>query len=226
MKGKLILCLAMVGAFALGGCGKKEANTPRDLMSNLQDSISKKDKDAFLTCFAADKTRTELLDAAFDNSTAASDLHDALVKEYGEDAVRRDTNSPFPIDKKWLDELGIKEDGNTATVSNKDQKQLLELAKKDGVWKIKECWMWANPKVAEQLTKVMEAMADAARQAKANIGKSGYSAQRIQKEIDEALSAAISDATLQEMKKQASKDLEDWQKRGSDERLKKEVKVD
>ena len=42
----------------------------------------------------------------------------------------------IPTDKKWLDELQIKEDGDNATVSHKDQGEAMQLARKDGIWKI------------------------------------------------------------------------------------------
>ena len=57
MNGKLILCVAMVGLFAMGGCGKKEAKTPRELMSNVQDSIVQKDKDLFLSCLTPTRNK-------------------------------------------------------------------------------------------------------------------------------------------------------------------------
>ena len=123
-------------------------------------------------------------------------FEDAMKKEYGEDAVEQigpKGGLDEIRDETWLDKVEIKIDGDKATAVKEGESDPLNMVKKDGVWKISADAMLPPEgiKDADKTSKMFETMAKVYKDATANIGKEGYTAEKIKQEMGEAMMKAM-----------------------------------
>lgn len=154
------------------------------------------DSEAFVACFDATEDQEKFLGVMCEMVSTSIKFEEAMVKEYGEDAVNKGgskSNLDDFKDDKWLDDIEIKIDGDKATAIKKGEKEPLNLVKKDGGWKIvAEDMAGENQmKDLDKALKMFEAMIKVTKDATDKIGKDGYTAEKINKEMGEAMMAAM-----------------------------------
>ena len=196
MKCKMMLAVIACLSVSLStGCSKK-ASTPKEALENMVQAMRDGDSKAFVACFDATEDQEKVLIALCERTSATMKFEKAMVKEYGEDAVRKSgskSNLDDFKDDKWLEDIDIKIDGDKATAAKKGQKEPLNLIKKDGGWKIVAGDM-AGKKQTENIDKVLkmfEAMIKVTKDATDKIGKDGYTAEKINKEMGEEMMKAM-----------------------------------
>ncbi len=196
MKCKTMLAIiACLSVSLSAGCSKK-ASTPKEVLENMAEAMQDGDSEAFVACFDATEDQEKLLGATCEMMSAMIKFEEAMVKEYGEDAVKKSgSKSNFSDfkDDKWLEDLEIKIDGDKATATKKGDKEPMNLVKKDGGWKIdaKDMADEKQMKDLDKALKMFEAMANVTKDATDKIGKDGYTAEKINKEMGEDMMKAM-----------------------------------
>ena len=183
----MVVLLAAVAIFAVG-CGDKKADTPKQAMENMQEALLEGDSDAFVACFDATEDEKKVLASMCDFLSTMHKFQEAMKKAYGEDAVNEKGDDL--ADKKWLEEITVKIDGDKATVMKKGESKPMNLVKKDGAWKIVPDDMLPQEDVDKAL-KMFEVMAKAHKDQMGNIGKDGYTAEKINEELGNAMMKAM-----------------------------------
>jgi len=199
----LVLVLILGTVFVFGGCGDtkesggtKKASTPKEAIENFRQSILDKDKDAFVACFATCDDTKEMIDCLGAFVITSQDFKAAMEKEYGKGSATAVKSEIGDVqDEKWIDTITIKEEGDKATATMKGKKQPLELVKKDDVWLIDPHSIASGKEMKPEQVKMMVGMFGAMNKAmeaqKANIGKDGYTAEKINKELEAAIMGAM-----------------------------------
>ncbi|MCD4699361.1 MAG: hypothetical protein K8R91_02165 [Phycisphaerae bacterium] len=196
MKCKTILAvIACLSVSLSAGCSKK-ASTPKEAMENMVKAMRDGDSKAFVACFDATEDQEKVLGAMCEMMSAMMKFEEAMVDEYGEDAVKKggSTGSLGDFkDDKWLEDLEIKIDGDQATAAKKGEKEPLNLVKKDGGWKIDAGDMTDEnqTKDVDKALKMFEAMAKVTKDATDKIGKDGYTAEKINQEMGADMMKAL-----------------------------------
>ncbi len=182
MKLKVSLAVLMAAGMLLGGCGKAKpvnnAKTPKDALGNFADSISKKDKDYFMSCISVTDAQKPQAQAWFDLNIAMFELQEAMKKSYGDLSLRASNlKSEFPGDKKWLEQLEIKEEDSNATATDKSNPSMkpIKLVKQGQIWKV----VMDVPLTKEQMESITKAVKDQ----KDKVGKAGYTPQMLEDEL-------------------------------------------
>ena len=196
MKCKMMLAvIACLSVSLSAGCSKK-ASTPKEALENMAEAIRDGDSEAFVACFDATEDQEKFLGVMCELTSAMMKFEEAMVDEYGEDAVKKGgskSNLDDFKDDKWIEDVEIKIDGDKATATKKGQKKPLNLVKKDGGWKI-DAGDMADEKQVKDLDKALkmfDAMIKATKDATDKIGKDGYTAEKINKEMGEEMMKAM-----------------------------------
>ncbi len=195
-----MLMLIAVCSLVVAGCSSsttKSADTPKQALENMRQAMLNSDADAFAACFDATEKQAELLKEMCGVFGKMISFQKAMVKEYGEDVVQGNKiTGPMGDfeDDKWLDDATVEIDGDKATVT-KDNNPA-KLVKKDGAWKIDIATMTGSKdNVSDEdmakVAKMMSAMGDAMDSAQKNIGKEGYTAEKINQEMGQAMMKAM-----------------------------------
>ncbi len=195
-KTQTIIALALTWTMMIAGCGgkgspTKKADTPEQAMENMRLAMLAGNKKAFINCFEANDAQKRVLGAMCELTSAGGELQQAMIKEYGEDAVKKmhDTTPGADMSAEdWLEQVKIKIEGDKAYVTKKGEKEALELIKKGGLWKISSWGMLGgkenlSDEELAQMMKMFEGMAKIMTDAKQKVGKAGYTAEKIQQEI-------------------------------------------
>lgn len=189
-----MVIVAGICVLLFAGCSKK-ASTPKEALKNMGEALREGDKDAFVACFDANEDQKKMLGAMCEFVDVTVKFEEAMIKAYGKDAVKGGKKSPLDEfkDDKWLDEVEIKIDGDKAIATKKDEKKPLNLVKKDGAWLISAGDMIPpdEMKDMDKALKMIGVMMKAVKDATGNIGKEGYTAERINQEIGAAMMKAI-----------------------------------
>ncbi len=192
MKCKMILAVIACLSLSLSaGCSKK-ASTPKEALENMVKAMQDGDSEAFVACFDATEDQEKFLGVMCEVTYAKMKFKEAMVKEYGEDAIPKSYLDDFK-DDKWLEDMEIKIDGDKATATKKGQKEPLNLVKKDGEWKIDAKDMADENQMKDMgmTLKMFEALTKAMKDATSKIGKKGYTAEKIHKEMYEEMAKAM-----------------------------------
>ncbi len=201
---RAMLWLVVVSALALaGGCGKDkngesesrsrskplpEADTPKQVVTNMHTALRNGNKDALVACFDAAPEEKELLEAAADFILEVKAFQDAMVDAYGRESVEGDNEELVAMfQSDWVDKMTFEITGDTATATHPDEDEPLELVRKDGVWKVKVDKLQVgaedeNEDPAEAI-KMMEGMVKIYRETRPNVGAEGYTAERVKEEL-------------------------------------------
>ncbi len=210
--------LPVVAALSLAivvGCGGKEegegtgslgdnggtaapapASTPEAVLENMRLALVAGDGDAFVACFVATPAQETVLRGMARMVSTTLKFRKAMVAAYGEEALTgggMQSDMSELTDENWLDEATVTVDGDKATVSMEDKPQPLSLVKQDGSWKIDAAAMMPPGKDEDLATfgKMSEAMVDAMEASMGNIGKPGYTAEKINEGLRQAMMEAM-----------------------------------
>jgi len=192
----ILAVIACLSVSLSAGCSKK-ASTPKEALKNMVKAMQDGDSEAFVACFDATEDQEKILGVLCELTSATMKFEEAMVKEYGEDAVKQGgskSNLDDFKDDKWLEDVEIKIDGDKATATRKGQKKPLNLVKKDGEWKI-DAGDMADEKQMKDMDKALkmfESMTKATKDATGKIGKDGYTAEKINKEMYEEMKTMMS----------------------------------
>ena len=215
MRRTVVLALTvLVCAGLAAGCKKgtetgapeiKRATTPQQTLENMQAALLKGDSEAFAGCFDASGDEAKALGAFADFMCTAAEFGQAMEKAYGEEALGEGPLGGAGaelMDKSWLEGVEITEEGDTATATAEGQDTPLTLVKKDGVWKIQMEGLMGEgdamqPGDAEKAVKMFGAMAQAMKSSMKNIGKEGYTAEKINQELGMAMMAAMMQGAME-----------------------------
>lgn len=201
----LIVLAGICSAF-LAGCGDggtgggtgeapKKADTPEQALKNMALAVQRGDAQAFADCFEATEQEKKILVSLGEFMSATGELQKAVTETYGKAAaedVAGSQQGPDFYDQDWLEKLNIKINDAKATVTEKGSK-VFELVNKAGVWKILPEGMFGSgpgspaAEDVEQAVKMFQGMAKIMGDAKAKVGKEGYTAKRIKDEIGAAM---------------------------------------
>ena len=198
-----VLVVAVCMAFA-SGCGKgddgpgpstkiKKAKTPVQTLRNMQASMVTGNQKAFIECFDATAQEKEGLKLFCEFVSVAVAFDAAMKKEYGEEAEASGQGmkgSEDMRDTKWLDDAKVDIKGDEATVTRSGDANPVNLVKKGGVWKIKGTSLMGKDLDADSIEKrntFFRTMIDAQKAGMAKIGKEGYTAKKVQAEVQAAM---------------------------------------
>ena len=194
--------LLIAGCGGQGGSGRpagptKKADTPKQALENMRLALLAGDRDAYVNCFDATEKEGEALGAMCDLATATGDLKQAVKETYGEEAAK-ELGGPNPASEmaaeEWIDAVTIKIDGDKATVQHKDQEPL-DLVRKEGEWKISAGEMLGRGEVGDEdietMTGMFQAMTKAVGTVRPKVGQAGYTAEKINQELGQAMMMAM-----------------------------------
>ncbi len=196
MKCKTMLAVMVCLSVSLSaGCSKK-ASTPKEALENMAQAMRDGDSEAFVACFDATEDQEKILGVMCEMMSTMMKFEEAMVEEYGEDAVKKDgskNNFGDLKDDKWLEDVEIKIDGDKATATKKGEGKPMNLVKKDGGWKIAAEDMAGEnqTKDMDKALKMFEAMTKAMKDATGKIGKDGYTAEKINQEMGAEMMKAM-----------------------------------
>ncbi len=177
--------LLIGSVFLIGGCGAKKAKTPKEALENMQDAIREGDIDAFMACIDATAEREEALKAFGDLTAASYEFGQAMEHAYGKGAARPFRSFWHLANEEWLDNATIKIDGDTATTTKKGVPETIKLVKMGDEWKIDGTSLIGSGQTeeAKKVVKMWAFWATVMKDAQKNIGKRGYTAERINGEV-------------------------------------------
>ena len=182
------LALALTAAL-LVGCGTKEADSPEDAVQLMAKSLQDNDKDQFMAVIECEDE--SVAEAFFEFGATATTFAEKMQAEYGEEAY----DSPVPTDED-IEEMKIKVDGDKAVAEKGDMK----FVKTDAGWKIHlEMKGQGSPQSPEMAKKMFGAMQKAMEEQMDNIGKEGYTADKIEQAIGKAMMGVMAEAMQEQM---------------------------
>jgi hypothetical protein len=201
----LLVCVLM-----LVGCGDKKsgnggddsggggllaapADTPKAVCVNFVKAVETGNQDLFLDSLTYEDKDEEMLVAMFGTISAGQKLHVKALEAYGpEGAELLVKNSSFPTVAEIEEKVTIEESGDTAKAILPDQNEPLELVKVDGVWKAKLPEKDLPPaEQRPQAIAMMQTLASVMNEAAEKVGKEGYTAEKIEKEMAAAMQKAM-----------------------------------
>lgn len=188
LKAGCVLMLSL--GVMLGGCSN-EAKTPKDAAVNLVKAFEKGDKSLFLATVNIKDEDKEAAGQMFEAMSAAVSFQKEMEKAYGKDAMKGMGRGPadgMPAVEK-VEKGTVKEDGDKATVTPADSKEPIDVVKVNGVWKVK--FDEVNSKNKDRDIKMAQAMKKAIDSAKAEIGKSGMTAEKVMEKFQKSMMEAM-----------------------------------
>jgi hypothetical protein len=178
------------------------ADTPAKALQNVRQAFLDGDKEAFVECFDTTGKQAEMVDAFGGFVIAARQFDQAMREAYGEEAAAKTTNTgdkniknmPFDNDQ-WLKDVSFQIEGDTAKVIKADRKGHLILLNKGGQWKIDPASMLTEKGATEQgiehLTAMFQGMTQVVQDASQKVGQPGYSVEKINQEMRQAMMSAM-----------------------------------
>lgn len=182
LAGVVILATTIVA----GGCSKAAA-TPKEAVTNMAKGMEKNDKDLFMASIYAGDGNQELVEAMFNATTGLAAFSKDMEKAYGKDAIPGMARSSPLLSDDDLAKMEIKEDGDKATAKFPTGKSTLQLIKKDGKWLVDASKDLPPAADRNDIIKSMKKVTEAMAKVRPNIGKSGYTAQKINEEMQKAM---------------------------------------
>ena len=169
-----------------------KATTPRQLLVNMRQAAISGDSEAFLDCFDAtnDKER-RVLRASCEFGSALWKLDQAMIETYGQGLDRSGTGlapSLDFMDEQWPEQAPLSVDAEEATIQINDES--VDLVKKDGMWKIRIESIKGEQDI-DKAANECRVMAQAVRDILPKVGQSGYTAERIEEELFDAMHEAL-----------------------------------
>ena len=210
MKRTVAKVLMLASTLLIIGCGDKagpagkpkKADTPKQALENMRLALLTGDEKAFVNCFEASQAQKQMLGSMCEFSSAAGEFQKAMEKAYGEGSFKQN-KVPNPgadlQDENWLEDVTIKVDGDRAEVLRQGIPQGLKLIRKDGLWKIDSWSMLGaqdspDDKDMDQAAKMFQAMTKAIEQVRPKIGQAGYTAEKLDQELKQAMMMAMMQA--------------------------------
>lgn len=217
MKKKLRVAILMGCILLVAGCGDKEkqedtsapapkesaSTSPLQALENMRLALLAGDKEAFADCFEDTAEQKEMLEVFAEFTITANQFKEAMIKAYGEEEVKQamgDRKQGMDLDdENWLDEVKIEIEGDTATAAIEGESQVLNLVKTEGLWKIDAASMFGPMKGQgdedmEQATKMFQTMGKVMKDVQQKIGQEGYTAEKINQELGQAMMMAMMQA--------------------------------
>ncbi len=175
------------------GNGTPTADTPMQALKNFQAAMLAGDKDAVANCIDGSDKHIEFFADTCEMIAVTTRFQDAMKAAYGEDAVKGGgEKNPF-ADENFLKGVEIKIDGDTAVATKPGDDEKIKLVKKNGQWKLDANAMMPEEEFeqAAMAMAMMKAMAEAQKGLMDKIDQPGYSAERINKELGQAMGKAM-----------------------------------
>ena len=195
---RIALVLLAGAAVTAGGCGKKgsvptgPAKTPKEAIVKFAHALQSGDKAAFLSVVHYPQEAKPAVEAMFDTMSTMMGFMKDLQKEYGEDAVGKMKGKEFPTPEEIESKATIDEERDTATATLPDGNEPMKLVKKDGGWLVDLSEGLPEADQREEMIKTVGLMKKAVEKARANIGKEGYTAEKVMQEfMGEMMKAAM-----------------------------------
>jgi hypothetical protein len=180
---RITLAVLLTATVLAGGCSKTAA-TPKEAVTNMVKAIDNNDKSAFKDVVCFGEGNQEAGEAMFDMMAAMVGFQKELQKAYGKDVVGPMGKNIIPTDDE-LAKMEIKEEGDKATAKVQDKP--MPLIKKDGKWYVDLTKDAPSASEKDKMIKQSKKLVDAINKAKANIGKDGYTAEKINEELTKAM---------------------------------------
>jgi hypothetical protein len=180
-----------------GAAGPPQADTPRQALKNLQQAVTSGEGDRIMQVVHAEGEQKEILDAMTGFMTAMSQFEEKMIDAYGEVAEpeKPDDGMEGFKDEKWLEDVEIDTQGDTAMATKPGEEKPLKLVKVDGEWKISASSLFptgpGQEKDREQAVAMMKAMTKAAHEVMPEIGNEGVTAEDINKMMGQKMMAAM-----------------------------------
>ena len=171
-----------------GGGGTSKVTAPQQTLENMRLAMLAGDSEGFVACFDVSPEQETMLKKFPPFAKAASEYEAEMIKAYGKDAMGDgavSTDMSDMKDENWLESVTITVDGDKAVAKKKGEDSPINLIKKNGVWKIADNFLMtgATDEEVEQGIKMIELMTKMFSNAKTKIGKEGYTAKKIQQEM-------------------------------------------
>jgi hypothetical protein len=178
-----ILAVALLVAPFAAGCSSK-AKTPKEAAVKFVESLWEQDKDQFMAVVHVGDP--EIKEALYEATSAMVQFAKEFQAEYGEEAG---VNAPAMDPKEVADKIKIEEkDGKkVAILKNKP----MPLVQKEDAWMVDMSASVPEEKDKAKSVEMMNKMAKAVRKVTKNIGKEGYDAKKVQKELTAAMMGAM-----------------------------------
>ncbi len=193
---------ALLLAAAAAGCSRSDdPQKARAAIESMRRAVLAGDGEAFVACFDATAEQKPCLVAVSEHMGAMLKFEQAMKKAYGADATKgRGVGEGLEElrDEGFLDGITIRIDGEKATAARAGDPRPMNLRKKGGAWKIDPGAMLAGPRGQKadlgKLAGSLEAMTRAVETATGRIGKEGYTAEKINRELTNEMMKAMMQA--------------------------------
>jgi len=166
------------------------AATPQEAVKNWKKAIDAGDQAAFLAVFDLPAEAKEAMTDIFPLVQESYQTEEALKKAYGKEAgLKTGPTTDWKFDGAD-DAACYTIQGDKATYASKAGGKKINLVKINGAWKIKLDDL-PTAEQAQALKKMLPVMTKVIKACRENIGKPGYTADKINKELDEEMEKAM-----------------------------------
>lgn len=166
------------------------AATPQEAIKNWKKAIDAGDQAAFVAVFELTGDTKEAMTDIFPLVKESFETEVAMQKAYGKDAALKGGPTGDWKFEGADDPACYTIEGDKATYASKAGGKKINLVKIGNVWKIKLNDI-PSAEQAKALKQMLPAMCKAFKACRENIGKPGYTADKINKELDEEMEKAM-----------------------------------
>ena len=166
------------------------AATPQAAIQNWKKAIDAGDQAAFVAVFELTGAAKQAMEDIFPLVKESFEMEGAMQKAYGKDAaLKGGPTGDWKFDGAD-DAACYTIEGDKATYASKAGGKKIPLAKIDGAWKIKLTDI-PSAEQAKALKQMAPAMCKVMKACRENVGKPGYTADKINKELDDEMEKAM-----------------------------------
>lgn len=188
----ILLALGM-----LAGCGGEKgtsgggngAETPQAAFQTFIEALKTGNKQEFLSIAQTSETSRPVAEAIVEFAGALAEFHRKIKAAYGEEALKLfhgEEGDPFgPFEDYDVSQLHVEQEGDRATATVPNEKEPLDMVRKDGRWYVDLTQMLApeDREQAEQIATQFRETAAAYHKVIPDIGQPQVTAEDIQKKL-------------------------------------------
>lgn len=164
---------------------------PRQALHEMARSVNAGNRAAFMECVYFRKNQKPFVSGFFELTQAMNQFKAKMEKTHGPDAVKGSRLSGLAPSIKEIDSVKIRVTGDSALATTPGQAKPIRLVKKNGKWLIDLSSDFPAGKDAAKVNARIKGMKGAVAKVSQKIGKPGYTAKKINKELEGAVMGAM-----------------------------------